>query len=155
LLTEVIGLQRLADGALVDIGRHHIERQWRNGMQGKITLENHFAIPETLEGFPYSGKHFWEVLKSRLLDFDDQRLRLMDEAGVELMILSLNAPGIQAMYETDQAVQVARCANDMLAEQVRKRPDRYAGLAALPLQDPEQAAIELQRCTKDYVSKVH
>ena len=50
-------------------------------MQGKITLEDHFAIPETLEGSPYLGKHFWEVLKARLLDFDDQRLRLMGEAG--------------------------------------------------------------------------
>ena len=118
-------------------------------MQGKITLEDHFAIPETLEGSPYFGKHFWGVLKSRLLDFDDQRLRLMDEAGVEIMVLSLNAPGIQAMYNTERAVEVERYANDLLAEQVRKRPDRYAGLAALPMQDAEQAAIELRRCVSD------
>ena len=118
-------------------------------MHGKVTLEDHFAIPATLEGSPYAGTHFWEVLRSRLLDFQDQRLRLMDEAGVEIMVLSLNAPGIQAIHDTARAAQVAREANDLLAEQIQKRPDRFAGVAALPMQDPELASNELQRCVKD------
>ena len=45
--------------------------------------------------------------------------------------------------------EIARKANDYLAEQVRKRPDRFAGLAALPMQDPELAARELERCVKE------
>ena len=118
-------------------------------MQGKVTLEDHFAIPATLEGSPYAGTHFWDVLRSRLLDFEDQRLRLMDEAGIEIMVLSLNAPAIQAIHNTEQAVEIARYANNFLAEQVRKRPDRFVGLAALPMQDPELAATELQRCVND------
>jgi gamma-resorcylate decarboxylase len=118
-------------------------------VQGKVTLEDHFAIPATLEGSPYAGKHFWDVLRSRLLDFQDQRLRLMDEAGVEIMALSLNAPGIQAIQDIARATEVARYANGLLAEQVHKRPDRFAGAAALPMQDAELAASELQRCVKD------
>ncbi len=66
-------------------------------MQGKIALEEHFAIPETLSHsagfFPDS---VWPELSGRLLDIHEKRLRLMDEHGIELMLLSLNAPGIQS-----------------------------------------------------------
>ena len=118
-------------------------------MQGKITLEDHFAVPETLEESPYADTKIWDVLRHRLTDFDDTRLRLMDEAGIELMVLSLNAPGIQSMHDTSQAVATARRANDYLAEKVSQRPDRYAGFAALPMQDPQAAAAELRRCILD------
>jgi gamma-resorcylate decarboxylase len=117
-------------------------------MQGKITLEDHFAAVETLEGSPYAGRPIWEALRMRLTDFDE-RLKLMDKAGIEIMVLSVNAPSIQAMHDTARAVETAWRVNDHLAEQVRKRPDRFAGFAALPMQDPEQAASELQRSVKD------
>ena len=48
-----------------------------------------------------------------------------------------------------QATEIARRANDFLAEEVSKRPDRFQGLAALPLQDPDAATRELQRCVRD------
>jgi 2,3-dihydroxybenzoate decarboxylase len=41
-------------------------------------------------------------------------------------------------------------ANDYLAEHVRKRPDRFQGLAALAMQDPDDAARELERCVKEF-----
>jgi 2,3-dihydroxybenzoate decarboxylase len=47
------------------------------------------------------------------------------------------------------AIAVARQANDALAAEVRKRPDRFAAFAALPMQDPEAAAAELTRCIKE------
>jgi predicted TIM-barrel fold metal-dependent hydrolase len=48
-----------------------------------------------------------------------------------------------------RAVEVIRQANDVLAQEVRKHPDRFAGFAALPMQDPELAASELERCVRD------
>src|SRR5262249_60860327 len=80
---------------------------------------------------------------------EEQRRRLMDESGVEIMIASLNAPAIQAIADVKRAVEVARQANDVLAGEVAKRPDRFVGVAALPMQDPEMATRELQRCIKD------
>ena len=115
-------------------------------MQGKITLEDHFGVPATLEDSPYAGTPIWPELKSRLSDFEDRRLRLMDQAGIEMMVLSLNAPAVQAMPDVARATQVARAANDFLAQQVARRPDRFAGMAALPMQDPALAAAELERC---------
>ena len=118
-------------------------------MIGKVTLEDHFATPATLGDSQVFGAHVWSELGPRLLDFQDKRLRLMDASGVELMIVSLNAPAVQAIHNVERAVATARAANDLLAEEVRKRPDRFAGLAALPMQDPEAAANELERCVRD------
>jgi gamma-resorcylate decarboxylase len=118
-------------------------------MQGKITLEDHFATTTTLADSKVFGEHVWSELGPRLLDLQDQRLRLMDAAGVEIMIVSLNAPAIQAIPDVKRAVEVAREANDVLAQEVAKRPDRFVGVAALPMQDVERAAAELKRCVEE------
>jgi len=118
-------------------------------MQGKIALEEHFATAATLADSQVFGKDVWDELGPRLTDFQDRRLRFMDASGVELMILSLNAPAVQAIHDVKRAVGVAREANDILAVEIAKRPDRFKGFAALPMQDPDEAARELTRCVKD------
>jgi 2,3-dihydroxybenzoate decarboxylase len=65
-----------------------------------------------------------------------------------MMLLSLNAPVVQAIPDAGRANEIARRANDYLAEEVRKRPSRFQGLAALPMQDPEHATHELERCVR-------
>ena len=115
-------------------------------MQGKIALEEHFATEATLGDSQVFGAHVWKDLRHRLLDIQDTRLREMDKHGVEMMILSLNAPAVQAIYDVKRAIAVAQEANDILAGEVRKRPDRFAAFAALPMQDPEAATAELTRC---------
>ena len=108
-------------------------------MQGKIALEEHFAIPETLaDSRGYFPDRVWqEVEKPRARSCTSGGSKLMDENGIEMMLLSLNAPAVQAIPDTAQAAEIARRANDYLAEQVPKRPDRFQGLAALAMQDPE------------------
>jgi gamma-resorcylate decarboxylase len=115
-------------------------------MQGKVTLEDHFAVEETLGDSQPFGAHVWPELRRRLLDFQDQRLRLMDASGVETMVVSLNAPAIQAIPDAREAAEAACRANDVLAAEVAKRPDRFVGIAALAMQDPELAIRELERC---------
>src|SRR5262249_48108920 len=118
-------------------------------MQGKVTLEDHFAIEATLGDSQPFGAHVWPELRHRLLDFQDQRLRLMDASGVEIMIASLKARAIQGIPDTNHAAEVARRANDVLAGEIAKRPDRFVGVAALPMQEPELATRELKRCIKE------
>jgi 2,3-dihydroxybenzoate decarboxylase len=119
-------------------------------MKGKIGLEEHFAIDDTLmDSKGFFPDDIWTEVRERILDLHGRRLRLMDEYGMQMMVLSLNAPAIQAIHDPKRADEVARKANDYLAEQVRKRPDRFQALAALPLQDPDLAARELQRCVKE------
>jgi predicted TIM-barrel fold metal-dependent hydrolase len=121
-------------------------------MLGKIGLEEHFAVPETLADslafFPGTSA-ISDELGSRLLDIQDRRVREMDANGIDLMILSLNAPAVQAIPDARVANELARRANDYLAGEVAKRPDRFKAFAALPMQDPELATAELQRCVRD------
>lgn len=116
-------------------------------MDGKIGLEEHFAIEDTLgDSESFVGKNRWQDLRKRLLDVQQLRLREMDEHGIETMILSLNSPAVQAVLDGQAAVDLARRTNDLLAEEIAKAPTRFQGFAALPMQDPEQAALELERC---------
>ena len=119
-------------------------------MKGKIALEEHFAIPDTLQDSAgFLAESVWNELSARLLDIHEKRLKLMDAHGIEMMLLSLNAPAVQAIPDPKKANDIAVKANDWLAQQVAKRPDRFQGLAALPMQDPDMAIRELQRCVKD------
>ena len=119
-------------------------------MQGKVIVEEHFALPETVQdsaGFVPEAD--WIELKARLLDMGERRLREMDQNGIEMMLPSLNAPAVQAIPDRGRAVEIACRANDFLAGEVQKRPDRFQGLAALPMQDPDAATRELARCVRD------
>lgn len=119
-------------------------------MDGKIALEEHYAtggLVDTAENFLPGAK--WPDLRARLLDIHDMRLGEMDRHGIEMTLLSLNAPGVQAIPDTAEAIEVARTANDELAESLAKRPDRFRGFAALPMQDPEAAASELTHAVRE------
>lgn len=120
-------------------------------MQGKIALEEHFATAATLQDSAgFVPEDHWPELRGRLLDIHDRRLREMDAHGVAVMILSLNAPAVQAIADRDRAVALAREANDILAAEVAKRPARFRAFAALPMQDPDAAARELERCVRQH-----
>jgi predicted TIM-barrel fold metal-dependent hydrolase len=66
-----------------------------------------------------------------------------------MLCLSLNARAVLAFNDVMTGIAVARQANDALADEVCKRPDRFAAFAALPMQDPEAAIVELTRCIKE------
>ena len=119
-------------------------------MKGKIGLEEHFAIDDTLmDSKGFFPEETWVEVRDRIMDLHGRRLRLMDEFGMEMMVLSLNAPAIQAIPDVKKATQMARKANDFLAGEVKKRPDRFQAFAALAMQDPDEATRELVRCVKE------
>jgi predicted TIM-barrel fold metal-dependent hydrolase len=82
-------------------------------------------------------------VRNGLTNFDD-RIRIMDETGVDVHLLSLTVPGVQMMPK-DRAVSFARELNDELAETIRRYPGRFAGLGTVSPQAPEQAAAEIER----------
>jgi gamma-resorcylate decarboxylase len=120
-------------------------------MKGKIAFEEHMSLPETLDSSRgiVGGAARWEDFRRQILDIGDERLALMEKNGIAFTILSLNAPAVQAILETGRAVEVSRRANDRMAEAVRKHPKRFGAFAALPMQDPDEAAKELTRCVKE------
>ncbi|EFV13824.1 amidohydrolase family protein [Segniliparus rugosus] len=119
-------------------------------MKNKIALEEHFATPQTIgDSEEYFTADVWPERRRQLLDLNSERVDRMDACGIEYSILSLNAPAVQAIPEAAKAVDVARHANDALAEQVSAHPNRFGAFAALPMQDPDAAAAELNRAVTE------
>jgi len=121
-----------------------------------ITLEEHYASPGFLEGpgrelkeraLKFSGAA--EKLFERLCDLADKRIAEMDAARIDMQVLSLTSPGTEQL-EADEAMVLAREANDFLADSVKKYPTRFAGFAALPTATPDKAAKELDRMVRQH-----
>ena len=85
----------------------------------------------------------------RLLDLGEQRIRHMDETGIDRAILALTSPGAQPVQDLETARGIAQRANDYLAEQVAARPDRYTGMTAVAPQDPQWSAREIRRGARE------
>jgi predicted TIM-barrel fold metal-dependent hydrolase len=118
-------------------------------VRGKIAVEEHFVTPElkdTIFGSIGWRREEWTAMAEALQETGAARLADMDAAGIEVAALSLAAPCIQDLVDPAEATAKAATANDALAAVVASHPDRYVGLAALALQDPEGAAAELERC---------
>jgi 2,3-dihydroxybenzoate decarboxylase len=86
--------------------------------------------------------------EKRLLDIHDERLKSMDEHGVEYMLLSLTSPGAQGEADPSKAHKMAQVANDYLAGEVAKNPNRFGALAALSMHNAADASSELRRAVK-------
>jgi 2,3-dihydroxybenzoate decarboxylase len=89
----------------------------------------------------------WTALVGeRLVDVGEGRLTAMDAAGIDMCILSHTVPGVQGIIDPADAVAAARDVNDFLSARIVANPTRFAGFASVALQDPTEAAAELERC---------
>jgi aminocarboxymuconate-semialdehyde decarboxylase len=77
----------------------------------------------------------------------EDRLKVMDEQGIDMEALSLN-PIFWYKAEPDLARQVVNLQNEKLAEICAKEPDRFVAFAAVALQYPDLAARQLEQAVK-------
>lgn len=111
-----------------------------------IALEEHYATTEFLAG-PGRWLASRAGIAKPISDLGDGRIAAMDEAGVDVAVLSLAAPGVEQL-DGPEAVRLARECNDELAAACGRYPDRLAGFATLPISAPEAAAGELERVVR-------
>jgi uncharacterized protein len=126
-----------------------------------IALEEHYATLAFMEG---PGRDLkaqveaardhpqvaagYDKLIEQLCDLGKGRIAAMDAAGIDVQVLSLTSPGVEQL-DAPEAAAFAREANALLAQAVRRHPDRFAGFAALPTAAPEAAAEELERTVRE------
>jgi uncharacterized protein len=121
---------------LIGIEEHFLTREVRDA----------WAAPETAED-PTIGMHQGNI--GRLLeDLDEERLRLMDETGLDVQVLSLTTPGLQNL-DGAASIALAQRTNDLVAAAVARHPERFQGFAALPTPAPLEAPRELERCVRE------
>ena len=77
----------------------------------------------------------------------DERFRVMDQFGEDYrQVLSLASPALEVLGGPNVAIELAKAANDGMAELVQKHPDRFPSfVASLPMNAPEAALNETQR----------
>jgi uncharacterized protein len=108
-----------------------------------IALEEH-VLPADLVDQVWTTPMAPEAFTAKLIEVGEQRLRVMDEAGIDMQVLSVTAPGSQQV-PAEQAADLSRALNDRCAEAIAAHPDRFNALATLPTQDPAAAIVEAKR----------
>jgi uncharacterized protein len=115
-----------------------------------IALEEHFVTAGILKatgGYGAAMPPRLQRIQTHLLDVGTGRIAAMDEAGIDLQVLSLTT--LVGSLQAASASAVLHDVNDELAAAVSAHPDRFAGFAALNARDPETAAKEFERCVNN------
>lgn len=119
-----------------------------------VGLEEHYVTADVVDAWRKLDSRWQDASMSapndverRLLSLDDERLSVMDEAGVDTQVLSLTTPGLWNL-DACEAVALQTACNDRLADAVHANPDRFHGFATLAAQRPDAAAEELHRAVK-------
>ncbi len=119
-----------------------------------IGIEEHYLTADVRDAWdaiglaatdPSVAVHSGEI-ERRLFELADERLALMDETGLDVQVLSLTTPALHDLGP--ESIDLARRANDAVAEAIARRPDRFQALATLPVARPDEAALELERCVR-------
>jgi aminocarboxymuconate-semialdehyde decarboxylase len=126
----------------IDVHSHIVDAAYLDDLVSTLRLDTE-TTPDGKRLFRRDGS---TIAWSRTDMFDiDQRLQDMNRKDIAVRILSLSAPNVYLWNDVDQ-VAAARRINDALAAVCRRHPDRFIGLASLPLKDIEASLAELDRC---------
>ena len=78
----------------------------------------------------------------------DAKIESMDRRGLTVSVISPAPPMFYYWADADLALAAAGLVNDGTAEMVSARPERLRGMATVPMQHPDAAIAELERCVK-------
>lgn len=133
--------------AAIDIHAHFFPEVYlraieTQGERSGITLDRSDAAGPAIKIGTMLGGH----LRREFYDLE-ARLKEMDRAGVDVHALSLTFPMVY-WADAELGTRLARAVNDAMSEAHRAYPDRFVGLATLPMQDPKRAVEELDRAAR-------
>ena len=125
----------------IDIHAHLIDREYLDDLRMTMPLDSE-VTPDGKTLYRHRGH---TVAWSRPDMFDlDTRIREMDEKQIDMRVLSLSTPNVYAWPEKRQ-IAMARHVNNATARICKAHPDRFVGLASLPMKNPDAALEELDR----------
>ena len=118
-----------------------------------IGTEEHFVTDEVVMAWSRLGSPARDdsrasappgAMGERLREVGERRIAAMDEAGLDVQVISLTSPGLHNL-PADEATRLQVETNDRIAELVKAHPDRFQGFATLATPAPAAAAQELER----------
>jgi predicted TIM-barrel fold metal-dependent hydrolase len=129
--------------------------------QRVVALEEHVMFPDMVARIPLAARQQagWPFddnpdspvreQQQKLAEIGPERLRLMDEAGITIQVLSVSGPGAE-LLPPGESPAFAREYNDRLAAAIAQQPGRFFGFAHLPMTNPAAAAEELARTVREH-----
>lgn len=133
----------------VDLHTHILPESWpdleaRYGYGGWVALDHHAPCKARMmvggTAFRDISDNCWEPAR---------RLEECDRDGVHVQVLSTVPVMFSYWARPADALDLARLLNDHLAGVVATHPTRFVGLGTVPLQEPDLAARELERCVRE------
>jgi aminocarboxymuconate-semialdehyde decarboxylase len=133
----------------IDLHTHILPREWpdldaRFGYSGFVRLDHYKPCCARMmigdRAFREITDNVWDPMR---------RIEEMDVAAVTMQVLSTVPVMFSYWAKPKDALELSRILNDHIAEIVRAYPTRFAGLGTIPLQDPQLAAAELERCVRE------
>jgi len=132
----------------IDLHTHILPRDWpdldaRYGYPGFVRLDHYKPCCARM----MIGDRVFREITDNVWD-PKQRLEEMDREKITMQVLSTVPVMFSYWAKPHDALDLSRRLNDHIAGVVRDHPKRFTGLATIPLQDPDLAAQELERCVR-------
>ena len=133
----------------IDLHTHILPHDWpdlsaKYGYGGFVSLDHYRPCCARM----MIGDRVFREITDNVWD-PGRRIEEMDRTGVGMQVLSTVPVMFSYWAKPADALDLSRRLNDHIAEVVRNNPARFAGLATVPLQDPDMAASELERCVRE------
>ena len=133
----------------IDLHTHILPRDWpdldaKYGYAGFVRLDHYKPCCARM----MIGERAFREITDNAWD-PERRIEEMDSADISMQVLSTVPVMFSYWAKPADGLDLARRLNDHIAEVVRAHPTRFAGLATIPMQDPDLAANELERCVRD------
>jgi aminocarboxymuconate-semialdehyde decarboxylase len=133
----------------IDIHSHFIPENFiqmvRKGDPSlQVKIEKHVSGSE----FMHHDQGYVYPLLQGFFD-PEHRIKDMDKARIDMAVLSSAPPLFYYWVNSEIALKVATLINNSIKEVVDTYPDRFIGMATIPMQDTDLAVNELKRCVND------
>jgi aminocarboxymuconate-semialdehyde decarboxylase len=133
----------------IDLHTHILPHDWpdldaKYGYSGFVRMEHYRPCCARM----MIGDRFFREIGDNAWD-PKRRIEECDRTGVSVQVLSTVPVMFSYWAKPADGLGLSRRLNDHIAEVVRAHPARFAGLGTIPLQDPEMAAGELERCVRE------
>jgi aminocarboxymuconate-semialdehyde decarboxylase len=133
----------------IDLHTHILPRDWpdldqKYGYGGFVRLDHYQPCCARM----MIGDRVFREITDNVWD-PERRIEEMDRADVSMQVLSTVPVMFSYWAKPADALDLSQRLNDHVAEVVRAHPTRFAGLATIPMQDPDLAAREMERCIRD------
>ena len=135
-------LQPAHSPRVVDMHAHWYPAEWLELVERDGGAEG-AKLERTAKGYRIQTERIVNAFDDEFIDLD-LRLAAMDRQRVDVHALSLTAPMVY-WASPGLGLALAQAYNDAASAAHRKHPDRFVGLAMLPMQAPELALKELER----------